>query len=137
MASRYNSNQPNGGEETLKWNYGLGINKKNTIWIHTHEHVITTYKANRTAITVGRRQIAETLTEKRHIVSAEIITNPDTIVLLYRVNHYTIVIREDTNDRLASRKRTTEVCQEEPPTGRERPAKIKTRIRKRKSGESK
>ena len=110
--------------------------QKNTIWIHTHEQVITTYKANRTSVTVGRRQNAETLTEKWHIVSAEIITNPDTIVLLYRVNHYTIVIREDTNDRLASRKRTTEVCQEEPPTRREKSAKIKTKKRKRRSEEA-
>ena len=136
MASRYNSNQPNGGEETLKWNYGLGTNKKNTIWIHTHEQVFTTYKANRTSITVGRRQIAETLTEKRHIVSTEIITNPDTTVLLYSGNHYTAIIREDTNDRPTSRKRTTEVCQEAPQTRRDRPAKMKTRKRKRKSEEA-
>ena len=90
--------------------------QRNTIWIHTHEQVITTYKAN--------------------IVSAEIITNPDTIVLLYSGNHYTTTIREDANDRPTSRKRTKEVCQEAPPTRRDRPAKIKTRRRKRKSEEA-
>ena len=110
--------------------------QRNTIWIHTHEQVITTYKANRNSVTAGRRYNAETLTEKWHIVSAEIITNPDSIVILYSENHYTTIIREDTNDRPTSRKRTTEVYQEEPPTRRERPAKIKTRKRKRKSEEA-
>ena len=65
--------------------------KKYNLDTHTHKQVITTYKANRTSVTAGRSHNAETLTEKWHIVSAEIITNLDTTVILYSGNHYTTI----------------------------------------------
>ena len=55
----------------------------------------------------------------------------DTAVLLYSGNHYIAVIIEDIHDRPMRRLRTTEPQQEDPPTQRERPAKVRRPKRKR------
>ena len=80
---------------------------------------------------IGRQQTAETMMEKWDIIR-EVLTNQrDTAVLLYSDNHYTAVIIEDTQDRPMRRLRTTEPQQEDPPTQRVRPAKVRRRKRKR------
>ena len=55
----------------------------------------------------------------------------DTIVLLYSGVHFTTVIR-DVDNRPTRRQRTEGTHRADPPTKRERPAKVKTTKRKRK-----
>ena len=102
------------------------------IWIHTHEDKITTNTSSRSAATGGRQQTAETMMEKWNMIREILTHQRDTVMLLYSGNHYTAVIIEDTQDRSEKRLGMTEPQQEDPPTQRERPAKVRRRKRKRK-----
>ena len=93
--------------------------------------MITTYKASRSSVTIGRQQTVETMMEKRNIIKENLTDQLNTAVLLYSGNHYIAVIIEDIHDRPMRRLRTTEPQQEDPPTHMERPAKVRRRKRKR------
>ena len=69
--------------------------------------------------------------EKWNILREKLVHQRDTAILLYSGNHYTAVIIEDTQDNLTKRLRMTKPQQEDPPTQRERPAKVRRRKRKR------
>ena len=69
--------------------------------------------------------------EKWNIIREILTHQRDTAILLYSGNHYTAVVIEDTQDRPEKRLRMTKPQQEDPPTQRERPAKVRRRKRKR------
>ena len=115
---KYPPSRYNGGEATQIMEMWTWHNQRSAIWIHTHENVITTYKASISTVTIRRQQTAETMMEKWNIIKEtnEIVT----AVLLYSGNHYTPVIIEELHDRPTRRLRTTEPKQSDPPTQRVR-----------------
>ena len=98
--------------QSIKW---WGGNTEMEIWtwhsqrsairIHTHANMITTYKASRSTVTIGRQQTVETIMEKWNIIREVLTHQCDTAC---SGNHYTAVIIEDKHDRPMRRLRTTE-----------------------------
>ena len=102
------------------------FNQRNAIWIHTHEPVITLYNSILDIVGIGVRREAESMMEKWNVIQ-NILDAQDTIVLLYSGTHFKTIIR-DANNRPTRRQRIEETYRADPPTQRERPAKVK-RIR--------
>mgnify|MGYP006945502636 CR=1 FL=1 len=107
------------------------FNLRNTIWIHTHEPVITLYNSIPDTLGIGVRHEVASMMEKWNVIQNILDDAQDTIVLLYSGIHFTTIIR-DANNRPTRRQRTEGTHRADPPTKRERPAKVKTTKRKRK-----
>ena len=90
--------------------------------------MITLYNSIPDTLGIGVRHAAESVMEKWNVIQ-NTLEEQDTIVLLYSGIHFTTIIR-DANNRPTRRQRTEETYRADPPTQRERPAKVK-RKRKR------
>ena len=69
--------------------------------------------------------------EKWNIIKGKLEQQRDTAILLYSGNHYPTILIEDTENNPEKRLRMTTPPKEDPPTQRERPAKVRKRKRKR------